>query len=82
MKYPVDNKDTFHIDMVERPTMETMITIERPLDDSSQQGPICHKTSTTPWHADIVNYLTCAIIPSKFSYQRKKKFFFYAKYYQ
>jgi len=40
------------------------------------------KTFTTPWYADIVDYLTCGIIFHEFSYQRKKKFFFDAKYYQ
>ena len=23
----------------------------------------------TPWNADIVNYLTCGVVPPKFSYQ-------------
>ena len=27
----------------------------------------------TPWYTDIVNYLTCGIMPCEFSYQQKRK---------
>ena len=27
----------------------------------------------TPWYADIVNYLACGVVPSKLSYQQKRK---------
>jgi len=37
---------------------------------------------TTPCYADIVNYLVCGIVPFDFSYQKKKKLFSDAKYYQ
>lgn len=35
----------------------------------------------TPWFVDIMNYLSCNIIPYDYTYQQKKKFFFDMKYY-
>ena len=27
----------------------------------------------TPWYVDIVNYLTCGVVPPEFSYQQRRK---------
>ena len=32
------------------------------------------KKDSSPWYADLVNYLACGLIPEDFSYQQKKKF--------
>jgi len=83
MKYPMDNEACFQVHMLEKPEIETMIMPESQIDDSlSNKAFYVIKTSTTPWYADIVNYLACDIIPLDFSYRRKKKFFADAKYYQ
>ena len=34
-----------------------------------------------PWYADIVNYLTCGIMPPEFRYQQKRKLETDAKFY-
>jgi len=79
----MDNEDCLCIDMMEKPIMETIITIERPTDDSLPDKALCTvKTFTTPWYADIVNYLACGIIPPEISYQRRKKLLSNTKYYQ
>ena len=34
-----------------------------------------------PWFADYVNYLGAKVVPPKFNYQQKKRFFAHLKYY-
>ena len=34
-----------------------------------------------PWYADIVNYLACGVVPSEFSYQKKRKLRTDSRYY-
>ena len=38
-------------------------------------------SASSPWYADIVNYLVCEIMPADMSYQQKKKFMHDAKSY-
>ena len=38
-------------------------------------------SSLVPWFADYVNYLAVKVIPLKFTYQQKKKFFADLKHY-
>lgn len=37
--------------------------------------------STTPWYADLVNFLVSGIVPSDFNYQQRKRFFHQAKHF-
>ena len=36
---------------------------------------------TTPWFADIANYLACGILPQELSYQQRKHFLYEVKHY-
>jgi len=56
---------------------------EIPIDDSFPDDYLyAIEIATTPWYADLVNYLACSVIPSEFSYQKKKKFICDAKHCQ
>ena len=37
------------------------------------------ENATTPWYADLVNFLVSGIVPSDFSWQQRKRFFHQAK---
>jgi len=39
-------------------------------------------TNTTPWYANFINFLACAVFPTDLSFQGKKKFLADVKFYQ
>ncbi|CAN6726820.1 unnamed protein product [Malus baccata var. baccata] len=52
-----------------------------PLQESFSDEQLLAVTHQVPWYADIANYLASGEIPSKFSYQQRKKFIFTVKHY-
>ena len=81
--YPTEKKECLRVDKVKDYIVETGVTKESSIDDSSSEESICTvETPATPWYADIVNYLACDFIPVELSYQRKKKLLSDMKHYQ
>ena len=51
------------------------------IKDELPGEPFMEISSSTPWYADVVNYLVCKIIPPNMSHHQKKKFLHDAKDY-
>ena len=73
-----DNVIADHLSRVERSTdeEEKVIVTENFLDEQ-----LFKVSFQLPWYADIVNYLACGVVPSKFSYQLKRKLRTDSRYY-
>ena len=73
-----DNVIADHLSRVERSTAEEkkIILIENFPDEQ-----LFKVSFQLPWYADIVNYLACGVVPSKFSYQQKRKLRTDSRYY-
>ena len=65
-----DNVIADHLSRVEKPTVQEE---ERELAENFADEQLFHLSLQTPWYADIVNFLTCGIMPPEFSYQQRKK---------
>ena len=65
-----DNVITDHLSGFEKTTVKEKGTelVENILDEQLFQ-----LSFQSPWYADIVNFLTCGVMPPEFSYQQRKK---------
>ncbi|PIN24288.1 DNA-directed DNA polymerase [Handroanthus impetiginosus] len=72
IQYLIEKKDA-------KPRLEFPIKTNEPNlinDNFPDEQLLAIVASDVPWYADIVNYLTCGIIPFNLSTQQKKKFLF------
>ena len=67
-----------HLSRVKRNTAEEDKVI---LTENFPDEQLFKVSFQLPWYADIVNYLACGVVPSKFSYQQKRKLRTDSKYY-
>ena len=65
-----DNVIADHLSRIEKTTVKEEGTelVENILDERLFQ-----LSFQSPWYADIVNFLTCGVMPPEFSYQQRKK---------
>ena len=76
-KKGTENLVANHLSRLEGPSKEIQINDDFPdeqLLEIEDKDPI-------PWFADFVNYLVAKVVPPKFSYQKKKRFFTQLKHY-
>ena len=73
-----DNVIADHLSRVERSTAEEDKVI---LTENFPDEHLFKVSFQLPWYADIVNYLTCGVVPSEFSYQQKRKLRTDSRYY-
>ena len=67
-------------------TLETLETVQKhhfKIDDTFPDEQIISLShdETSPWFADIANYLSTGITPPDLTYQKKKRFFIEVKHY-
>ena len=76
-KKGTENSMADHLSRLEGPKNEVQI------NDNflNEQLLAIFYSSLVPWFADYVNHLVAKVIPPKFTYQQKKKFFAYLKHY-
>ena len=70
------------VNYLSRLGLEVTPNEELPIDDSflnDQLLAISHQY--TPWYANLVNFKISGVMPPGLSYQQKKKFLSYVKYY-
>ena len=65
-----DNVIADHLSRVERDKAEEE---EAGLTENFPNEQLFQLSFQLPWYADIVNYLACGVVPSEFSYQKKRK---------
>ena len=65
-----DNEIVDHLSRVERNKAEEE---ETGLTENFPDEQLFQLSFQLPWYADIVNYLTCGVVPSEFRYQHKRK---------
>ena len=73
-----DNVIADYLSRVERSTAEEEKVI---LTENFPDEQLFKVSFQLPWYADIVNYLACGVVPSKFSYQQKRKLRTDSRYY-
>ena len=69
----------------ENPVADNLSRLEKVLDDplpiddtfTDEQLAATNVSSSTPWYVDYANYIVAKYIPPSFTYQQKKKKFFY-----
>jgi RNase H-like domain found in reverse transcriptase/Integrase zinc binding domain/Integrase core domain len=55
---------------------------EQPIDDSFTEEQLYHISAhQLPWFTDIVNYLSCGIMPPDMTYQQRRKFLSEVRHY-
>jgi len=70
------------IDHLSRLGLEATLIEEFPIGDSfpnDQLLVISHQAA--PWYADLVNFKVCGVMPTRLSYQQRKRFLSNGKYY-
>ena len=73
-----DNVIADHLSRVEKPTVQEE---EREIVENFPDEQLFQLSLQTPWYADIVNFLTCGIMPPKLSYQQRKRLRADSRYY-
>ena len=73
-----DNVIVDHLSRMERPTEKERGT---EIEENFPNEQLFQVSVQLPWHADIVNYLGCGIMPPDFSYRQKRKLRTYTKVY-
>ena len=73
-----DNVIADHLSRVERSTDEEEKVI---LTKNFPDEQLFKVSFQLPWYADLVNYLACGVVPSEFSYQKKRKLRTDSRYY-
>ncbi|PIM97487.1 DNA-directed DNA polymerase [Handroanthus impetiginosus] len=73
-KKGTENQIADHLSRLESPTKTDESNLIN--DNFSDEQLLAILASYVPWYADIVNYLTCGIIPFDLSTQQKKKFLY------
>ena len=76
-KKGTENLAADHLSRLEGPRDEVQINNNFP----DEQLLAIKDIQPVPWFADSVNYLVAKVIPPKFSYQQKKRFFAQLKHY-
>ena len=76
-KKGTENLVVDHLSRLEGPRNEVHINDNFP----DEQLLAIEDIQSVPWFADYVNYLVAKVIPPKFSYQQKKRFFAQLKHY-
>ena len=59
-----------HLSRVEKPAVQEE---EREIAKKFLDEQLFQLSLQSPWYADIVNFLSCGIMPPEFSYQQRKK---------
>ena len=73
-----DNVIADHLSRVERSSAkEEKVILTENFPDEQQFKVSCQLL----WYADIVNYLACGVVPSEFTYQKKRKLRTNSRYY-
>ena len=67
-----------HLSKIEKPTEEGKFT---EIEENFPDEQLFQVIVQSPWHADIVNYLACGIMPPRLTYQQKTKLRTYSKFY-
>ena len=76
-KRGTENLVADHLSRLEGPSTEIQIN-----DDFLDKQLLAIKDKEpVPWFTDFVNYLVARVLPPKFSYQQKKRFFAQLKHY-
>ncbi|KAK8954477.1 hypothetical protein KSP39_PZI002182 [Platanthera zijinensis] len=82
-KKGAENLAADHLSRLENPAADTLV--EADIDDKFPEERLLAieklTNSSTPWFADLANYLVARVLPKGFSSQQKKKFFSDAKNY-
>ena len=73
-----DNVIADHLSRVERSTEEEEKVI---LTENFPDEQLFKVSCQLPWYADIVNYLSCGVVPSEFTSQQKRKLRTDSRYY-
>ena len=64
-----DNVIADHLSRVEKPTVQEE---GRKIAENFPDKQLFQLSLQSPWYADIVNFLSCGIMPPEFSYQQEK----------
>ena len=73
-----DNVIADHFSRVEKPAVQDE---EREIAENFPDEQLFQLSLQSPWYDDIVNFLTCGIMPPKFNYQQRKKLRTDSRYY-
>ena len=65
-----DNVIANHLSRMEKPAVQEE---EREIVENFPDEQLFQLSLQSPWYDDIVNFLTCGIMPPEFSYQQRKK---------
>ena len=76
-KKGTENLVADHLSRLEGPSKEIQINDDFP----NEQLLAIEDKKLVPWFADLVNYLVANVLPPKFSYKQKKRFFIQLKHY-
>ena len=76
-KKGTENLVADHLSRLEGPSKEVQINDDFP----DEQLLAIEDIKPMPWFANYVNYLAAKVLPRKFSYQQKKRFFAHLKHY-
>ena len=73
-----DNVIDDHLSKIEKSIEEGR---ETKIEEKFLNEQLFQMTVKVLWYANIVNYLACGIMPSKLTYQQKRKLRTYARFY-
>ena len=59
-----------HLSRVDKPIVQEE---EREITENFLDEQLFQLSLQSPWHADIMNFLSCRIMPPEFIYQQRKK---------
>ena len=67
-----------YLSRVEKPAVQEE---EREIAENFPDEQLFQLSLQSPWYDDIVNFITCGIMPPEFSYQQRKKLRTDSRYY-
>ena len=73
-----DNVIVDHLSRIEKPKKDKSGT---EIEENFADEQLCQVTFQVPWYTDLVNYLSCGIMPPELTFQHKRKLRTKARFY-